>query len=74
MIRVVLDAQRGELELATIEELVGEIVKRGTFRGVILWQKESFKGTCDNEWSWRSKNCEIKEILASITKSLGEVS
>lgn len=47
-----------DLEAAPVAELIAELLRRTTFRGVVAWQAESFKGTLDTGWQWRSSNCD----------------
>lgn len=42
------------LELATNEELVAELMRRTTFRGIVLWMRENYRGVPDKQWRWRS--------------------
>lgn len=55
-----------DLELATVDELVAELLRRSTFRGLILRQRESFKGLPLFEWRWDCRNCDPVEVMAVI--------
>lgn len=50
-----------ELQLATVEELIEELMGRTTFRGIVMWQKE-YKGVNDPAWSWRSERCNPQAV------------
>lgn len=60
------------LEMATTDELVAELLRRETFRGLILRQQESFKGPCLPEWRWDVKNCNAVEVMRQMLAQLDE--
>ena len=59
-----------DLELATNAELVAELMRRTTFRGLVAWQETSFTGKCRSEWQWRVNNCDGIEISEGLAKEL----
>lgn len=61
-----------DLELASNDELIEELLRRPTFRGVILWQSEQFRGRGEDEWKWRSMNCDAREIVGLLGPQLPE--
>jgi hypothetical protein len=60
------------LESATNEELIAELLRRTTFRGVIAWQEESFKGEPKTDWRWRAMNCDPVATMQEMVTNLGE--
>ncbi len=56
-----------DIDLATNEELIEELMRRATFRGVVVWQRESFKDDYDNDqFRWRSVHCSPHLLLTNI--------
>jgi hypothetical protein len=56
------------LELATTEELIAELLRRDTFRGTILCQQGSYRGTPEEisgetHWNWHARNCDPLEVI-----------
>lgn len=68
------DAARREtacpLELATVADLVAELLRRDTFRGLVVWQQESFKGICRDQWQYRASNCDPAEVVTQLASAL----
>lgn len=58
------------LELATTEELVNELIRRETFRGVIAWQQGSFKGPLLTDWQWRYKSCDPAGVFTELAENI----
>lgn len=59
------------IELATAEELVQELQKRTTFRGILLYQRESYKNAPDINWRYRYKNLS-KEVVVKMLRELAD--
>lgn len=54
-----------DLELSTNEELIAELTKRATFRGVVIYQTESFKDLDDalKEWRLILRSCKLFQLI-----------
>jgi hypothetical protein len=72
LIRLAQERPATPLELATVDELVAELKRRPTFRGVILRQRESFKGRPLDEWRWDANNCDGNQVLSALAGRLRE--
>lgn len=66
-----------DIQLASIEELVEELMRRETFRGVVIWQRENFKGDYSGlaNFRWRSQRCDVdivcESLLPGMRKAMG---
>jgi hypothetical protein len=64
-----------DLELASNDELIHELLKRSTFRGVVIMQRENFRGPDSHEWRWAARNCDVMMVLRDMIDKLpGEFS
>jgi hypothetical protein len=63
-----------ELELATTDELIKELLNRSTFRGLIVYQQHNFKGPCETTWRWEARHCEPLEIIDQLGSHFEEMS
>lgn len=61
-----------DLESATNDELIAELLRRSTFRGVLLYQLANFKGTPEDAWRWEARNCSPTEIIRLVLPQIPE--
>lgn len=59
-----------ELRFATVEQLINELMSRQTFRGLIAFQRDSFKGQPKSEWGWRANNCDGRIIAKELSENM----
>jgi hypothetical protein len=67
-------APPSSLELATSDELMAELLGRSTFRGVVVWQPEAWKGgdgETPTNFRWESRNCDEVRLLRHILEVIG---
>lgn len=62
-----------DLTLATSDELIRELMKRKTFKGVVLWQISGFKGRHVPEWRWESANMSPLEVVGVFTETTPQI-
>ena len=60
------------IELFTNEQLIDELLRRSTFRGVIVYQKENFKGPCLDDWRYEARNCDPIEVIEGVLPQIRE--
>lgn len=63
------------LELLTNEQLIEELLRRSTFRGLIVWQRESYKDTHaeregDTDFIWRANYCNPARLMRQVLPAL----
>lgn len=46
------------LELATNQELIDELLRRYSFRGILAYQEECYKDRPKDDWRWEVRNCD----------------
>lgn len=58
------------LAFASNEQLIRELLSRSTFRGMVTYQLENFKGSPKSHWRWECAHCDLAEVVRDLYDQL----
>lgn len=59
------------IDSMTNQELIDELLRRHTFRGLIAYQVAPSNNQCESseDWHWEARRCDFKECLRQLIDS-----